>query len=216
MGPKNRGHHLVSIIAESGWTCKKQSPGMHVVSRRLLFNGAFSSVGRVGTEVSEELGLFSGQETEVSLANEQESLGNKESLGNVVGLFTDRDAISDSVMPAMRNAQKYFDDSLFLGDFSRNAIDSDDRFATQLMAYGDVGPLNSFCPTSTQSFESCFFGCPPSSVMLIRRFSRTAIRDFMRSKNTVEKQFTMFVDHLTNPRAFDDVSTEADNSRTFR
>jgi hypothetical protein len=210
MGPKNRGLHLTLIITESCWTCKKQSPGMQVVSRRLPFNGAFSSVGRVGTAISEVLGLFGGQKTEVSLANE------KESLGKVVALFTDRDAVSDCVMSAMRNAQKYFRDTLFLGDFSCNAIDSDDRFATQLMAYGDVGPLNSFCPTSAQSFESCFFGCPPSSVMLIRCFSGTAIRDFMRSKNTVEKQLTMFVDHFTNPRAFDDVSTEADNSRTFR
>ena len=45
--PKNLGIQPSVIITKSCRTCKKQSPGMRVVSHRLLFNGAFFSVVRV-------------------------------------------------------------------------------------------------------------------------------------------------------------------------
>lgn len=58
---QNLGIQPLVIITKSCRTCKKQSPGMRVVSHRLVFNGAFFSVVRVELGFRESRAYIAGK-----------------------------------------------------------------------------------------------------------------------------------------------------------
>ncbi len=110
----------------------------------------------------------------------------------------------------MRNADQDLGDPFRLADFPGASTQFNPGLSAHLVLDFDIRPRYSLGPARPQRFQDRLLGGPATGVMLDGRFPLGAVINFDTGENTVDKQDIMFVDHVRDPRTFDDVGSDSE------
>src|SRR5262249_45286699 len=110
--------------------------------------------------------------------------------------------------PAMGDRDQDVADPPLLGDLTGGAADQDLGPAILAVADRDVGPADALAPAGADRLQDRLLGRPAPGEVLDRMLPRLAVADLALGVHAAEEQLAVLLDHLADPRAFDDVGAD--------
>src|SRR5271157_5693597 len=131
-------------------------------------------------------------------------------------LLSQGDRVRRGVGPAVGDGDQDVGDSALASDFLGNAAHHDLRLSGLAGPHLDVGPGDAPAPARAHSLEDRLLGRPPAREVLDRVLPRLAIANLPGRVNPPQEQLAVLLDHLADPRAFDDVAADSQDLHAQR
>src|SRR5271157_2166746 len=131
-------------------------------------------------------------------------------------LLSQGDRVRRGVGPAVGDGDQDVGDSALASDLLGNAAHHDLRLSRLAGPHLDVGPGDARAPAGAHGLEDRLLGRPPAREVLDRVLPRLAIANLPGRVNPPQEQLAVLLDHLADPRAFDDVAADSQDLHAQR
>src|SRR5690606_38142381 len=109
----------------------------------------------------------------------------------------------------MRDADVHPLDPGFFKDIASSTPQADGGGPSGQIANLDVAPTDTAPPAGPEGLEDGFLCRPPAGVMLRRRLPRAAVGDLRLGVNAGDEEYSMPLDHLSDPQALGNVRADS-------
>src|SRR5208283_5058089 len=123
-------------------------------------------------------------------------------------LLSQGDRVRRGVSPAVGDGDQDVGDPALARDLLGDAAHHDLRLSGLAGPHLDVGPGDAPAPAGAHGLENRLFGRPPAREVLDRVLPRLAVANLPGRVNPPQEQLAVLLDHLADPRAFDDVGAD--------